>query len=56
MIEINLSKQQTLNADPKAIQHINFTGNLEQQVTIFYNIGKAKKTNFENFIECSCWF
>ena len=43
MIEINLSKQQTLNADPKAIQHINFTGNLEQQVTIFYIIGKAKK-------------
>ena len=28
MIAIDLSKQQTLNADPKAIQQINFTGNL----------------------------
>ena len=25
MITIDLSKQQALNADPKAIQHINFT-------------------------------
>ena len=27
MIAIDLSKQQTLDADPKAIQQINFTGN-----------------------------
>ena len=28
MTEIDLSKQQTLDADPKAIQETNFTGNL----------------------------
>ena len=28
MIEIDLSKQQAVDADPKAIQQINFTGNL----------------------------
>ena len=30
MIAIDLTKQQTLDADPKAIQQINFTGNLCQ--------------------------
>ena len=30
MIAINLSKQQALDADPKAIQQINFTGNLNR--------------------------
>ena len=29
MIEIDLSKQQVLDVDPKAIQQINFTGNLD---------------------------
>ena len=29
MIEIDLRKQQALYADPKAIQEINFTGNIE---------------------------
>ena len=29
MIAINLSKQQAFDADPKAIQQTNFTGNLE---------------------------
>ena len=28
LIAIDLSKQQNLDADPKAIQQINFTGNL----------------------------
>ena len=36
MIAIDLSKQQTLDADPKAIQQINFTGNLENQSIIFH--------------------
>ena len=31
MIAIDLSKHQVLDADPKAIQHINFTGNLNQE-------------------------
>ena len=34
MIEIDLSKQQKLDPDPKVIQKINLTGNLEQQATI----------------------
>ena len=29
MMTVDLSKQQTLNADPKAIQQINFTANLD---------------------------
>ena len=30
MIAVDLSKQQALDADPKAIQQINFTGNLDR--------------------------
>ena len=30
MIAIDLSKQQTLDADPKAVQQINFTANLDR--------------------------
>ena len=38
MIVIDLSKQQALDADPKAIEKINFTGNLDQAAgtTTFY--------------------
>ena len=43
MIAIDLSKQQALDADPKAIQQINFTGNLENQSTIFSLLKKQKK-------------
>ena len=43
MIAINLSKQQVLDADPKAIQGINFTGNLEKNATIFFIIEEAKE-------------
>ena len=34
MIAIDLGKQQALDADPKPIQQINFTVNLEQQAII----------------------
>ena len=40
---IDLSKQQELDSDPRAIQQINFTGNLEQQATIFFIIEEAKE-------------
>ena len=43
MIVIDLSKQQELNFDPKAIQQINFTGNRENQPTIFFIIEEAKE-------------
>ena len=36
MIAIDLSKQQELDSDPKGIQQINFTGNLENNSTIFF--------------------
>ena len=48
MIAVDLSKQQVLDADPKAIQQINFTGNLNRENTRFYFIlEEAKETAFE---------
>ena len=44
VIAIDLSKQQELDSDPKAIKQINFTGNLENQSTIFINIAEVKET------------
>ena len=45
LIAIDLSKQQNLDADPKVIQQINFTGNLsrDQGATMFFINEKAKK-------------
>ena len=49
MIAIDLSKQQALDVDPKAIQQINFPANLDRAGnTIFYFIvEEAKETAFE---------
>ena len=49
MIAIDLSKQQALDADPRAIQQINFTANLDRagNTTILFIIEEAKETNFE---------
>ena len=46
MIAIDLSKQQALDADPRAIQQINFTANLDRAegATMFFIIEKAKET------------
>ena len=44
MIAIDLSKQQALDADPKEMEENNFTGNLEQQATIFFITEEAKET------------
>ena len=46
MIATDLSKQQDLDADPRAIQQINFTANLEraEHTTMFFIIEEAKKT------------
>ena len=49
MIEIYLSKQQALDADPKAIQQINFTGNLENSAVIIFIIEEVKET----VLDCS---
>ena len=48
IIVIDLSKQQTLDADPKAIQQINLRANLDKANTRFYLIlEEAKETFFE---------
>ena len=46
MIAIDLSKQQALDADPRAIQQINFTANLDREgnTTMFFIIEEAKET------------
>ena len=46
MIVVDLSKQQALDADPKAIQQINFTANLDRagNTTMFFIIEEAKET------------
>ena len=50
MIAIYLSKQQALDADAKAIQQINFTGNLAREgnanTTMFFIVGEGKKLFF----------
>ena len=35
---MDLSKKQALDADPKAMQQIDFTGNLEEQSTMLFII------------------
>ena len=49
MIAIDLSKQNELDADPRAIQQISFTANLDRagNTTIFFIIEEAKETVFE---------
>ena len=46
MIAIDLSKQQALDADPRAIQQLNFTANLGRagNTTMFLIIEEAKET------------
>ena len=49
MIAIDLSKQQALDSDPREIQQINFTANLEREgnTTMFFIIQQARETVFE---------
>ena len=45
MIATDLRKQQALDADPRAIQQINFTANLDRdEHTMFFIIEEAKET------------
>ena len=46
MIVIDLTKQEELDADPRAIQQINFTANLDRtgNTTMFFIIEEAKET------------
>ena len=49
MIAIDLSKQQALDADPKAIQQINFAANLDRagNTRFYFILEEAKETVFE---------
>ena len=49
MIAIDLSRQNELDADSRAIQQINFTANLDRTANtkIFFIIEEAKETIFE---------
>ena len=49
MIAVDLSKQQVLDADPKAIQQINLTANLDRtgRTKLYFIFEEAKETVFE---------
>ena len=49
MIALDLSKQQALDADPKAIQKINFTTNLDRagNTRFYFIVEEAKEIVFE---------
>ena len=46
MIAVDFSKQQALDADSRAIQQINFTGNLDRagNTTVSFILEEAKET------------
>ena len=46
MIIVDLSKQQAVDADPKAIQQINFTANLDRvgNTRIYFILEEVKET------------
>ena len=46
MIAVDLSKQQALDADPRAIQQINFTANLDRagNTRVYLILEEAKET------------
>ena len=49
MIAVDLSKKHALDADPKAIQQINFTANLDRagRIRFYFIFEEAKETVFE---------
>ena len=49
MIAVDLSKQQTLDADPRAIQQINFTTNLDRvgNTRVYFILEEAKETTLD---------
>ena len=46
IIAVDLSKQQALDADPRAIQQINFTANLNRagNIRVYFILEEAKET------------
>ena len=44
IVGVDLSKQRAFDADPRAIQQINFTGNVRAASSIFFILEKSKET------------
>ena len=49
MIAVYLSKKQVLDVDPKSIQQINFSANLEQEIQDSISFLKKQKKLFLSF-------
>ena len=47
LIAADLSKQKALDADPKAIQQIIFTGKTDTQISVYYILEQSKETMSE---------
>ena len=47
VITADLSKQKALDADPKAIQQIIFTGKTDNQIRVYYILEQSKETILE---------
>ena len=49
MIAVDLDRQNELDADPREIQQINFTANLDRagNTTMFFIIEETKETSFK---------
>ena len=47
LIAADLNKQKALNADPKAIQQIIFTGKTDNQIRVYYIFEQSKETMLE---------
>ena len=45
LIAADLSKQKALDADPKAIQEIIFTGKMDNQFRVYYILEQSKEKN-----------
>ena len=57
MITIDLNKEQALDADPEAIQQVNFTGNLDDwwgKTAMHFVIEEAKETIWD-FSQETVW-
>ena len=49
MVAIDLNKLKALDADPKTIQEINFTGNFDQQAKMYLSLKMQKRDYFGFF-------
>ena len=47
LITADLSKQKVLDADPRAIQQIIFTGKVSQNIAVYYILEQSKETTLK---------